>query len=228
MFENIVSLDTQLMLALNGWHTPFFDSLMCFFSAKWVWMPLYASIIVVAALKYGFKQRLLGMLLLFFLAFAATDFLSSSVLRPIFCRPRPAQPDSPIASLIYIVNGYRGGHYGFPSSHAANTFMLSALATLFFRNRLLSCFLYFWAIAVSYSRIYLGVHYPGDILAGAFLGTIIAFGAYNIYSVVYKDKRQPNFKYIDCISLTGAVLFVLMLVVSAFHDVAQTLLAWVD
>ena len=108
------------------------------------------------------------------------DQFASTVCKPLFHRPRPTH-DEEIGSLVTLVNNYRGGRYGFISSHAANSFGAALFLIGVFRNRLFTASILLWAVAVSYSRIYLGVHYPGDILAGAIAGVLGGIAIYNVY-----------------------------------------------
>lgn len=161
--------DAQLLLWLNGLHTPMLDQLMWIVSDKWVWIPFYLLLAGLIVRHAGWRR---GTLCLVFigLAVAATDQTCAAILRPMVHRLRPSTPDNPLSSMIHIVNGYRGGQYGFPSCHAANSFLLAISVSLYLRRRLVWIFMLAWAALVSYSRIYLGVHYPGDILCGMAVG----------------------------------------------------------
>lgn len=211
MIETLQNIDASLLLWLNGFHDSFFDALMLFISNKYVWIPMYTTIIVVCGIKYGMKKQMFSFLALFVIAFAITDYTCASIIRPLVCRPRPTSTDSPIFTLVHIVDGYHGGHYGFPSCHAANSFMLAAMVTLFFRKRYLSIFMYAWAVIHSYSRIYLGVHYPGDILLGAILGTMFAFSTYYLMKRIKMLHAKDNFNYINYIQYIGIATFALLI-----------------
>lgn len=111
------------------------------------------------------------------------DQVCSSLIRPVVARLRPANLENPIVDMVYIVNGYRGGSYGFPSCHAANSFGLALYVVFTFRKRWLSLFIIAWAVLNCYTRIYLGVHYPGDLLVGGIIG---GFGGWMFSTIAYK------------------------------------------
>ncbi len=171
MIEWINDIDAQAFLALNGLHTPYFDGFMSLFSGKWIWIPVYAAILFAIVRNYRWKQ--VAVIVLFVaLAITAADQICASVIRPVVCRLRPANLNNPLSQMVHIVDGYRGGVYGFPSCHAANSFALAAFVAIIFRNRRLSLAIFGWAVVNSYSRIYLGVHYPGDLIVGGIIGAV--------------------------------------------------------
>lgn len=174
MEELIIGIDTEIFLWLNSRHTSFWDTFMFLTSGKLIWVPLYLSMLYAIFLCYGWRTMLL-MGLMTAVAVGAADQLCSELLRPVIERMRPANLDNPLSRYVHIVDDYRGGRFGFPSSHAANTFALAALTAFLFRRWQYTLFVFTWAVIICYSRIYLGVHYPGDILAGLTIGS--AFGA---------------------------------------------------
>jgi undecaprenyl-diphosphatase len=109
------------------------------------------------------------------------DQISSGLFKPFFARLRPSR-DPSLTGLVQLVGEYRGGKYGFISSHAANSFGLAMFITLLFKRKALSLFMFVWAFINAYSRIYLGVHYPGDIIGGIVVGTLLAWLVYKIYN----------------------------------------------
>ena len=165
----IEQLDNDLFLILNGLHSPLFDTFMSLFTGKWIWVPMYAAILCAMIRAYRWRV-VVSLALAIALTITLADQTCATLLRPEFERLRPSHPDNPISAMVHIVNGYRGGHYGFPSCHAANSFALAMFTTLLFVKRRWGIFIFIWAAVNSYSRLYLGVHYPGDLLVGAIVG----------------------------------------------------------
>lgn len=189
MLEKIIALDTQLFLFLNGIHNPFWDQIMWYISATTTWIPLYALVLFFIFKEYKWKGFI--PLIFLILVIVLADKISVYGFKNVFERLRPSHnPD--IAQMVHIVNNYRGGNFGFVSSHAANTFAFAAFTALFFKNQKFAYFIYLWAVIVSYSRIYLGVHYPGDILGGAVLGWLIGMAMYKLQQITenYLSKKQ--------------------------------------
>lgn len=176
MIDTLIDLDTALTLHLNAWRSDFMDPIMVFISGKKQWIPLYIALLIGVSVGRSWKQRL-GIVLGIGLVILLADRISSGFFKPYFERFRPSQ-DPVLKNLVHIVNDYRGGLYGFLSSHAANSFGLATFLSFFFRQRWIKIGLLVWAVVVAYSRVYLGVHYLGDIVCGALLGVGIAYGVY--------------------------------------------------
>lgn len=188
MNEYLINLDTEIFLLLNSYHNEYFDMVMRMISGKLTWGLMYLAIIYSIYRNFGARTTAI-MLVMTALAVTAADQVSASMIRPLATRLRPANPDNPISELVHIVGGYRGGAYGFPSCHAANTFATATIMSLLFRRWRFSLFIYIWAIANCYSRIYLGVHYPGDLLAGLLVGCFCGGMAY-LASFLMADGLQ--------------------------------------
>lgn len=186
MLDTLLQLDSQLLLFFNGHHTAILDNFMMLFTGKYIWIPMYAAIIPIL-----FKKYHAGMAVLFVLglvaAIALADQTCATFLRPYFHRLRPSNLENPLSQFVTVVNGYRGGSYGFPSCHAANSFALATFLCLVTRRPVFTAFIILWAAVNSYSRMYLGVHYPGDILAGTVIG--VAYGFLTYYTVVFIGRR---------------------------------------
>lgn len=179
MLDKLITLDTELFLWLNSHHSPCWDKIMWFISGKVEWLPLY--LLLLGYIIYRYRWRSITILIATAIAISLADQLSVIAFKETFQRLRPSHNPS-ITHLVHIVNGYRGGLYGFISNHAANSFALACLMSLLFRKKYLTILLFTWASLVSYSRIYLGVHYPGDILGGAVFGTLIGWLTYVLYA----------------------------------------------
>lgn len=166
MLDTLIDLDSQLLLFLNSFHTPFLDRFMMLFTGRFIWAPMYALILLLFFKKYN-PLRAGVFVVMLVAAIALTDQTCATVLRPIFERLRPSNLNNPLSEFVTVVDGYRGGRYGFPSCHAANSFALAIFLSLVVRRRGFTLVIFGWAMLNSYSRMYLGVHYPGDILVGA-------------------------------------------------------------
>lgn len=189
MLETLQQLDQQFLLFLNSFHSPYWDQFMWIFTAKLTWVPMYAAILFVICknlrLSLGFFTVVAVVLTIVY-----ADQICATLIRPLVERMRPSNPHNPLSEFVHLVHGKRGGKYGFPSCHAANSFGLAFFVMLLFKNKLLSLFILIWATLNSYSRIYIGVHYPGDLFAGMLVGLS---GALLIYGIYRYSFRQPRF-----------------------------------
>jgi undecaprenyl-diphosphatase len=178
--------DKQLFLILNSANSPFWDNFMYFMSLRAVWIPLY--LIVIFWLIRIYKRKFIILILFIILSVVMADQISG-LIKDLTARPRPCHETS-LQGLVHIVRGHCGGAFGFVSSHAANSFNVAALSIFLVRNRFFSVFIFLWAAIVSYSRIYLGVHYPGDVLCGALLGMLTGWIIYRLYMTYDAKKLQ--------------------------------------
>lgn len=189
MLEVLQQTDQQLMLALNGLHNPFWDQVMWLYSAKLTWVPMYAAILYVIVRNFNLRLTFFTLIAIT-LTITFADQVCATFIRPFVERMRPSNLNNPLSEFIHIVNEKRGGRYGFPSCHASNSFGLAFFIMLLFKNRVLTLFIMLWAAINCYSRIYLGVHYPGDLIAGAVVGLV---GAVLVYSLYARTLRFQKF-----------------------------------
>lgn len=192
--EKLIEFDRQLFLFLNGLHSSWADQPMFLISTEWLWFPLYAFFIYLIIKKMKTKAWL--PIVAIVLAVVLSDKISTAIKKKVQ-RFRPTH-DLVLAERVHTVNDYRGGNYGFVSSHASNTFCVALLVTLLLEtSTFVTVLLFFWATLVSYSRIYLGVHFPFDILFGALLGMIIAFSAFlflkRSQNRFFSERTLPKF-----------------------------------
>ncbi len=204
MIEYLDTIDQQALIAINSWHAPFFDNLMWCITSKLSWLLILVAVIV--ALRHDRKQALLVIATLL-LTILISDQISSGLIKHTVERLRPSHnPD--IASSLHLVNGYTGGMFGFTSSHAANSFSVVMLLSLMFGYRRVTFALMMWAALQCYSRMYLGVHYPGDIIGGTIVGLLVGWLVYRLW--LWTERRwmhcyDPIFNRSDATLVASSV-----------------------
>ena len=182
-------LDQQLFLFLNSHNSPFWDTVMYAISGRVIWAPLYLAILLY--LGFTFKRRFLIIVPFIIIAVTLADQVSVQLFKDIFMRLRPCHEPS-LAGMVHLVKGECGGLYGFVSSHASNSFNVALLSLMFIKKRWYTICIVLWASVIGYSRIYLGVHYPGDVICGAMVGAFIGWGLYKLYELT--DNKVLAYK----------------------------------
>ena len=180
MLEFLLNLDSEVFIFLNGLHNSFFDTVMYWVSDKYFWVPFYGFLVYLLYRHYGLKKAAI-LTLLIIITFGLANTLSVEAFKNVFQRPRPCDnPD--FDGLIHLVNDHCGGKWGFVSSHASNVFGLATMVFFFLSKRIkyIGIGIFLWAGLISYSRIYLGVHYPLDIIGGGILGVSIGLLVFGI------------------------------------------------
>lgn len=176
-------LDQQFFLFLNSLNSPFWDQIMHILTGKIIWVPLYLAILIYLGIKY--KRKFLIILLFIILAATMADQISVFIKNAVE-RPRPCH-EPILEGLVHTFKGECGGAFGFVSSHATNSFNVALLSLLFIRKRWYTIAIVIWAAVIGYTRIYLGVHYPGDVLCGSLLGASIGWLNYKLF--ILTDNR---------------------------------------
>ncbi|MAX68047.1 MAG: phosphatase PAP2 family protein [Bacteriovoracaceae bacterium] len=191
MLETLNAIDTSIFLFLNQLHSPLLDPIMLALSYN-TWL---MSIIILSIFSFGFihyKKHFFTVFFFAIVAFGLSDSISSRIFKPGFERLRPCHNPA-LEDKVYLAGqNCGGGKYGFFSSHASNSFALVMFFWLFFRKfRKYFSVLFIYAALVSYSRIYLARHYPGDIIAGALFGILCALFSFYCYQKLIA-KRTKN------------------------------------
>jgi len=184
MIEFLDQLDKQLFLLLNGLHHPVLDEIMVALSSRYYPIPIYVFFLFF--LIWRFRVKSIWLILTIAAVVLIANHICSEMMKPFFERWRPCQGEA-LGEQVHLLIRCKGS-YGFASSHASTTFGLVTILFLLFRDKFkYVVYLYIWAGLVSYSRIYVGVHYPGDIIVGAAIGVLIAILCYRLY--IQADKK---------------------------------------
>lgn len=168
------NFDNDIVVAINNCHSEWMDNAVLIVTNFW----FFAGVIFILFAYSFYHDRYPKALLYCALLIAAvgcTDFLCAGIIRPAVQQLRPTNAGNPIHTMLHIVHGYTGGKYGFPSCHAANSFAIAVFSSLWFRRKVISSVLIVWALTECYTSLYLGVHYPSDILGGITIGSMIAY-----------------------------------------------------
>jgi undecaprenyl-diphosphatase len=186
MLEFLLQLDRDLFLFLNGLHATWLDPIMFFLTRRLAWIPLYLFLMWLCIRTFGWRTLLL---LLFFTLLITLSDQTTNVFKSYFQRPRPSKDES-LEGLVQLVNGYRGGgKFGFVSAHSANSFALAVFVIRLMskKHRFLIPLMLSYAVLNAYTRVYLGVHYPADILVGGLVGAIIGYFVFELWKLA--DQR---------------------------------------
>lgn len=189
--DELIQLDKELLLKINGSDSLFIDGLAMTLTDGVTWIPLYIALLFVVIKNNENYVQLFLIIASAALCVLLAGTLNDEFVKPGICRPRPTH-DLEIGNLVDIVDGYRGGHYGFFSSHAANTFSIAIFFSLLIKSRILTFMLITWSLVNCWTRMYLGVHYPIDITCGLLWGGIVGISLYFIYKSLYKRFSKTN------------------------------------
>lgn len=178
-------MDETLLLLINGLHNEYWDGVVMATTYRFTWIPLYVVMAYCIMRSEGWKNGLLAVIGIA-LTIVIADQAGAGIIRPLAERLRPTAIDNPLSQHLHIVDGYRGGRYGMPSCHAANTVGLVAFLALRYRHTPFILMMSVWAMIQMYTRLYLGVHYPTDILAGIGVGLFAALVSHCLWHLAYR------------------------------------------
>lgn len=200
-------MDSTLTSLLNGSHSLYLDGVAWLATQTLTWVPFILSLLYVLFRAHHLKEFTF-LLLALALSILICDQTSSALFKPLIARYRPSQNPYTM-HLVDIVNGYRGGTYGFFSSHAANTAAISTFSILLFRHRWITWSFLTWTLLNCWTRLYLGVHYLGDIVIGLLLGIVVGATFYYLYRAYI--STAPSHLYPTRLLKTIPFIFLLTL-----------------
>ncbi len=190
--EELIQLDKDLFLYLNNLGSPIWDGFWLFMTEKFYQIPLYLLLLIFFYKYFGIRGTIITLILVALLI-TASDQLANLFKYVIFKRPRPCRAEDVAEFTRFIAE--RCGRYGYFSGHATNSMALAFFTGLALQKHLKYIFLFMiiWAIIVSYSRIYVGVHYPADVVTGMVAGILLGVGAYKLHSFLIKRFGQVSY-----------------------------------
>ena len=208
--ETIIQFDKQLLLMLNGSDSTFLDWVVMTLTDAKTWIPLYLSLLYVIIKTHRNLRDVLLILAAAGLCVLLAGTIDDEIVKPLVARWRPGH-DPEIGHLVDTVDDYRGGNYGFFSAHASNTFSLALFFSLLMRQRLLTIGLVSWSLVNCWTRLYLGVHYPGDITVGLIWGAFVGCFVYRLYSrLTVPAQYERRLTYIPVALLLLSVVYAML------------------
>lgn len=226
--ESLIPLERNLFFMLNGSESVFLDNLFWTITGKIIWVPVLVFLAVMIFYRTSFKVAVITLISVVVL-FTLCDQISSSFFKDYFQRLRPTHhPD--FMNLVDTVKNYKSGGFSFISGHATNSFGVAVLISRIFMSRWVTIPILTWATMNSYSRLYLGVHFITDILAGIIVGTLIALGVFLLYRLIVRkifklqaiDEKCSLYSSVNA-RLLGIVVSIYLLFVVIFSPILSTL-----
>ncbi len=193
--DSLIQFDKALLLLVNGSDSVFIDGLAQVLTSAVTWIPLYVSLFYVVLRNNENMRQIFLIVGCAALCVVLAGTIDDTIVKPYVARPRPTH-DPQIGLLVDVVDGYRGGKYGFFSAHAANTFSIAVFFSLLIRNKVLTVMLVFWSLLNCWTRMYLGVHYPGDIFCGLLWGGTVGCVVYILYHKI-NTRIATGMKFIS-------------------------------
>ncbi|MDR1200944.1 MAG: phosphatase PAP2 family protein [Tannerellaceae bacterium] len=215
MLEQLLVYERSMFFMLNGSDSPFLDRFMWLYTGKAAWLPLAVFILFILLYKKNWRESLL-ILVAITLVITLCDQFASHLIKPYFQRFRPTHHPA-FMEEVKTVFGYRGGNYGFISSHAANAFGFAMFMSLLFRYRLFTIAIFLWAFLTAYTRVYLGVHFISDVVPGALAGLFFGWLVYTLYiyvreKIISGAKEKPPYSLYTGKQKTGIIFGILITV----------------
>ena len=195
MLERLIDFDRWLLLAVNGSESLYLDGLVKTLTNAVTWIPLYVALFYMVMKNNSTVRKIFFVVACAGVCYLLAGAVDDGFVKPLVGRWRPTH-DPAIGWQVDVVDGYRGGRYGFFSAHASNTFSIAVFFSLLVRSRLLSTALVLWSLVNCWTRLYLGVHFPGDILVGLLWGTVVGTAVYLFYRRI-EQRHSTGMKFIS-------------------------------
>ena len=187
-YSTLYAADKTLLMVFNGSHCPFVDRLAVTLTCGYMWIPLYIALLLLVINNHKTVVQISLVISMALLAIVLSEGMADLIVKPLVARLRPIH-DTLMQDCVQVVNNYRAEGYSFFSAHASNTMAVAVFFSLLVKDRLFACILIVWALVNCWTRLYLGVHYPSDIIVGVVWGSVSGLFAYTMYNKV-KDTRS--------------------------------------
>ncbi|WP_276909080.1 phosphatase PAP2 family protein [Hallella colorans] len=193
--ESIIEFDQQLLLWFNGSDSLFLDRMSDMLTWGFTWTPLFLALFFLVVKNNETMPQIVLVTCCAGLCILLADGMADGIVKPLVARPRPAM-DPYLKYLVDVVDGHRGSGFSFFSAHAANTMSLAVFFSMLVRNRLFTVVMVLWSLLNCWTRLYLGLHYPVDIVCGLLWGIVSGLISYMVYHKFYY-KISPKINYIS-------------------------------
>ena len=214
--ETLIEYDRWLLLALNGSESLYLDAVVKTLTTAATWIPLYLALFYLVMRNNNSVTRIFAIVGCAAVCYLLAGAVDDGLVKPLVARWRPTH-DPVIGWQVDVVNGYRGGNYGFFSAHASNTFSIAVFFSLLVRSRLLSVSLILWSLVNCWTRLYLGVHFPGDILVGILWGGIVGSFVYWNFNrlsprrdFISSQYTSSGYQFVDVDVVVSVLVFTLI------------------
>lgn len=187
-YSTLYAADKTLLMVFNGSHCPFVDRLAVTLTCGYMWILLYIALLLLVINNHKTVVQISLVISMALLAIVLSEGMADLIVKPLVARLRPIH-DTLMQDSVQVVNNYRAEGYSFFSAHASNTMAVAVFFSLLVKDRLFACTLITWALVNCWTRLYLGVHYPSDIIVGVVWGSVSGLFAYTMYNKV-KDTRS--------------------------------------
>lgn len=187
-YSTLYDADKTLLMVFNGSHCAFVDRLAVTLTCGYMWILLYIALLLLVINNHKTVAQISLVIGMALLAIVLSEGMADLIVKPLVARLRPIH-DTLMQDCVQVVNSYRAEGYSFFSAHASNTMAVAVFFSLLVKDRLFACILIVWALVNCWTRLYLGVHYPSDIIVGVVWGSVSGLFAYTMYNKV-KDTRS--------------------------------------